>query len=175
MPDRLRAALGLAAGLLTLLLSGCGSTGTPTNTHAGESASSSGAHATKAHFIAQAEAICRTLSEQERPLRERQESLSVDNASSDKAFVALARQVVSFSRAADVRLRALARPAEDRALEQLLTGFAQEIVDANDIAAAAASQSSTIGEDAQGSLRRSIAANSALADTYGMKDCIESE
>jgi hypothetical protein len=175
MPDRLRRALGLAAGLLILLLSGCGSTGTRTNTHADESAPASGAHATKAHFIAQAEAICHTLSEQERPLRGRQESLGVDNASSEKAFVSLARQVVSFSRAADVRLRVLARPADDREIEQLLTSFAQEVVDANDIATAAANQNSTIGEDAQESLRRSIAANSALADAYGMKDCIESE
>ena len=77
MPDWLRAVLGLAAGLLTLLLLGCGSTATRTDTHAGESASTSGAYGTKAHFIAQAEAICRTLSEQERPLRARQESLGI--------------------------------------------------------------------------------------------------
>lgn len=175
---RLRPALGLAAGLATVLLSGCGSSGTPTTAgHASESVSITGTRSTKAHFIAQAEAACRTLTAQEQPLKARQNSLKGLSAeASDKAFVSIARQVVTFSRAADERLRALPRPPADaHAIEALLASFAQEITDTSDIAAAAANQNGTIGEDAEDALKKSIAANSALASAYGMKDCIGGE
>jgi hypothetical protein len=178
MPARLRPALGLAAGLATALLSGCGSSGAPTTSaHAGESASITGTQSTKAHFIAHAEAACRTLSAQEQPLKARQESLKgLPAEASDKAFVSIARQVVTFSRKADEELRALPRPPADaRAIEGLLASFAQEITDTSDIAAAAANQNGTIGEDAEDALKKSIAANSTLAAAYGMKDCIGGE
>jgi hypothetical protein len=178
MLDRLRPALGLAAGLATVLLSGCGSSGTgTTGAYAGQSASTAGVQATTAHFVAQAEAVCHTLSVQEQPLKARQESLKgVPTATSDKAFVSLARQVVTLSRATDEKLRALARPpAAGRAIEQLLSAFAEELVYATNIATAAANEENTPGEDAVNELRKSIAANSALAATYGMKDCIGAE
>jgi len=178
MLDRLRPALGLAAGLATVLLSGCGSTGAgTTGAHAGEPASTAGVRATNARFVAQAETICRALSAQEQPLKARQESLKgLSTPASGKAFVSLAHQVVTFSRAADEKLRALARPPADaRAIEQLLSAFAHELADATNIATAAANEENTPGEDAVNELRKSIAANSALAATYGMKDCIGAE
>jgi hypothetical protein len=171
MPDRPRPALGLAVGLAALLLSGCGGSGTRTGA-AGASAAT-----TKARFVAQAEAVCRALSAQEQPLKARQESLKgLPVAEADKAFVSLARRVVSLSRAAEGKLQALPRPPDDaQAIEKLLTSFSEETADANDIANAAASRESTLGEGAEQALRRSIAANSALADAYGMKACIGSE
>ncbi len=178
MPDRLRPALGLAAGLATVLLSGCGSTGAgTTGARAGESASTAGVQATRAGFVAQAEAVCHTLSVQEQPLKARQESLKgLSTASAGSAFVSIARQVVTFSRAADDKLRALARPPADaQAIDQLLTAFSQEIAYATNIATAAAHEENTPGEDFEHQLRKSIAANSALAAAYGMKDCIGAE
>jgi hypothetical protein len=178
MPARLRPALGLAAGLASVLLSGCGSSGTPTTSaHAGESVSVTGTQSTKAHFVAQAEAACRTLTAQEQPLKARQNSLKGLSAeASDKVFVSIAREVVTFSRSADEKLRALPRPPADaHAIEGLLASFAQEITDTSDIAAAAANQNGTIGEDAEDALKKSIAANSTLAASYGMKDCIGGE
>ncbi len=173
MSDRLRPALGLAAGLAVLSLSGCGGSGTPAAT----SGSTTGAPTTKAHFVAQAEAVCHTLSAQEQPLRARQETLKgLPVATADKDFVALAQRVVTLSKAAERELRALPRPAGDeQAIERLLSGFSIETTDAATIASAAARQENTIGEDAEQALRKSIAADSALANTYGMKDCIGSQ
>jgi hypothetical protein len=178
MPARLRPALGLAAGLAIVSLSGCGSSGTSTTSaHASESVAITGTQSTKAHFIAHAEAVCHTLSKQEKPLKARQESLKGLSAeASDKVFVSIARQVVTFSRAADEKLQELPRPPADaHAIEGLLASFAQEITDTSDIAAAAANQNGTIGEDAENALKKSIAANSTLAATYGMKDCTGGE
>ena len=106
MLDRLRPALGLAAGLAAVLLSGCGPTGAATTgAHAGESTSTAGVQATKARFVAQAEAVCHTLNVQEQPLKARQESLKgLSTAAAGNAFVSIARQVVTFSRAADEKL-----------------------------------------------------------------------
>ncbi len=176
MLDRLRPALGCAVGLVVLSLSGCGGSGTSVGT-AGTSASTTGAPATKARFVAQAEAVCRTLSAQEQPLKRQQESLKgLPVATADKDFVALAQQVVTLSKAAERRLRALPRPpGDDQAIERLLTSFSAETADATAIANAAARQESTIGEDAEQALRKSIAADSALASAYGMQACIGSE
>jgi hypothetical protein len=173
MLDRLRPALGLAAGLAAVTFAGCGSSGT-TGAHAGASGSNTDTQAT---FIARAETICRSLSTQEQPLKARQESLrELSTAASGKTFVSIAREVVALSRATEDKLRTLARPPGDtRAIERLLTTFAQEIVYATNIATAAANEENTPGEDAVKELRKSIAANSALAATYGMEDCIRSE
>jgi hypothetical protein len=178
MPDRLRPAHGLAVGLAVLLLSGCGTAGTRTATaHERVSASTHRTAATKARYIAQAEAVCRALSTQEKSLKARQESLKgLPSASADKAFVSLARHVVALSRAAEGKLHALPPPPADvRAIDVLLTSFSEEIADATDIANAAANQESTIGEAAEGALKKSIADNTSLASAYGMKDCIGSE
>jgi TolA-binding protein len=173
MPDRFRAALGVATALAALLLSACGTTSTPTATVS----TSSPKTGTKSQFIAQAEAICRTLSAHEKPLRARQESLKgLPSAVADRTFVSLARQVVALSRAADRKLVVLPRPTGDRqALEKLLTSYSAEAAAAATIADAAANEEGTVGEDAEAALKRSIAANSPLADAFGMKDCFGSE
>jgi hypothetical protein len=178
MLDRLRPTLGPAAGLAVMLLSGCGSSGAgSTGAHAGESASTARAQATTPRFVIQAEAVCHKLSVQEQPLKARQESLrGLPTASAGRAFVSIARQVVTFSRAADEELGALARPPGDaRAIEQLLSAFSQEIVYATNIATAAANEENTPGEDFEHELRKSIATNSSMAAAYGMKDCIGAE
>ena len=178
MPHRLRPALGLAVALLALLLSGCGTTGTPSATvHAKVSASSPQALPTKASFIAQAQAICRALSAQEAPLKTRQESLKgLPNAAADSAFVSLARHVVALSQAANGKLQALARPPGDAsAISELVRNFSQDATYVADIAEAAVKQESTGGEDAEDLLKRSLARDSRLADAYGMQDCFGSE
>jgi hypothetical protein len=174
MPDRLKPALGLTASLAVLLLSGCGSAGTQAPT---VSAPNSTATTTKAHFIAQAEGICRTLSAQEKPLRAQQESLKrLPTAAAGSAFVSLVRRVVVISDAANSKLHALPQPPGDaQAIDKLLTGFSEEAAEVSSIADAAAGQESTVGEAAEGALKRSIADNSGLADAYGMKECIGSE
>jgi hypothetical protein len=167
MPARLRPALGLAGGLAVLLLAGCGS----------GSASTPGASAAKARFVAEARAVCRTLEAQEQPLKARQESLKGQpTATADKAFVSVARQVVALSRAAEGKLQALPRPAADaHAIAGLLTSFTQEIADVNDVANAVADNQPAIGESADAALRKSIAQNSALARAYGMTACVGGE
>lgn len=177
MLDRLRPALGLTVGLAAVVAAGCGSTGGTGGAHTGTPASSAGTQPTQARFVARAQTICRALSTREQPLKARQESLKgLSTAASGKAFVSIARQVVTLSHTADGRLRTLARPPGDtQAIEQLLTAFSQEIVYATNIATAAANEENTPGEDAVHELRKSIAANSALAATYGMKDCIGAE
>ncbi len=174
MPDRPRPSLGLAVVLAILLLSGCGTTSTPS---AKVSVSTPRGGQTKARFIAQAEAICRTLSAQEQPLKARQESLKqLPTATAEKAFVSLAHQVVVISRAANNKLHALPRPPDDvQAIEKLLAGFSEEVAETTGIANAAVSQESSIGEAAERALKKSIATNSALADEYGIKGCTGSE
>lgn len=178
MPGRPIAALCLAAGIAALLLSGCGGSSTQTVTvQASTPASASGTTVTKGHFVAQADAICRKLSAQEQPLKARQATLrELPNSTAGKIFVSLARQVVTVSRAADGKLRALPRPAADaHAIEMLLTGFSEEVADVSEIASAAVSEENNLAEGAEQGLKRSVAENSAAAAEYGMKDCIGSE
>lgn len=178
MPRRLRPAVGLAVGLAVLMLSGCGSSGTSTATgHTSSAAFSAKAAISKTQFVARAEAICRTLNAQEKPLRERQESLKGLPADTTAAkFVSLVNQVVVLSRAAEAKLQALPRPAGDaQAIETLLTGFSDETTDATAIAKAASNQESTPGEDAEDALKRAVEGISTLANTYGMKNCVGSD
>jgi len=178
MSRRPRAALCLAAGVGALLLSGCGGSTTRTVTvQASAPSSPSGKAVTKAHFVVQAEAICRTLSAQEQPLKARQATLrELPNSTAGKIFVSLAHQVVTVGRAADGKLRALPRPPADaHAIEMLLTGFSEEVADASDIASAAVSEENNLAEGAEQALKRSVAENSSAAAEYGMKDCIGSE
>jgi hypothetical protein len=174
MRDQLRGALGFAAILAALLCAGCGSSSTPsTSTQANQSTST----ATRAQFVAQAERICSTLSQQEKPLKARQETLKqLPAAAAAKAFVALVHQVVALSRATASKLQALPQPAGDtQSIKKLLSSFSGEAGDAIAIANAAASQEASTGEAVQDALRRTIAENRALAAEYGMKDCIGSE
>ncbi|MGD0452563.1 MAG: hypothetical protein ABSB69_03120 [Solirubrobacteraceae bacterium] len=174
MPDRLRPALGLAMAAAAVLLSGCGSAGKPAAT---AHTTAQGPPTTKARFVAQAGAICHTLSAQEKLLKARQEALKgLPAQSADTAFVALVDQLVADSRAAESKLRALGRPAGDaRAIEGLLSALSEEATDASGIAKAADNQENSLGEAAEQALKRSVAANSALAAAYGMSDCIGSE
>lgn len=170
----LRGALGLTVMLAGLLFSGCGSGGTGTAT---APASASHALSTRAHFTEQAEAVCRTLSQEAKPLRARQESLrGLPAAAAAGAFVSLARESVAISQAAEGKLRALPRPPADaHAIEQLLRTFSGEVTDATAIARAAANQESALGEAAEGALKKSAQNNIGLADEYGMRLCIASE
>jgi hypothetical protein len=168
MPNRSRPALGFAIVLSTALLCGCGSSGKQTVTTA--PAPSAGGP-TKAQFVAQAEAICRGLSNQEKPLEASQASLS-GGGSAATTFASLAHQVVVLSKAAETKLQALPRPAADAtAIGTLLTSFTDDVADASALAQAAVKEESSAGEAAENSLRRSIAAHSQLAGEYGMKLC----
>jgi hypothetical protein len=174
MPDRLRAALTAAVVIAGPLLSGCGSTSTPTTN---PSPSVSAAGQTKAHFVAEAEVICSALSRQEVPLKARQESLKrLPSTSAAQAFVTLARQFVAYSQTADAKLHALPRPPGDTgAIARLLSNFSEEVADAGRIAIAAASQESPVGEVAEKALERSAAETTGLAGEYGMKLCMGGE
>jgi hypothetical protein len=182
MPDRSRPALGLAAPLLALaaplcvlVLSACGSSGSTTTTATGAATTAAGGAAgpTKAEFVARAESICRTLGDAEKPLEAKQASLRGESTStSQSAFVALGRQVVSLSRAAEAKLRALPRPAADAAaIGTLLDAFAHDVADAEELVQAAAKEESTLGLAAEETLRKSISKNSALAAEYGATLC----
>lgn len=178
MRDRLRPALGLVASLIAMLVAACGGGGaTNASIRANAPASAPDALPTKAHFVAQAQAICSALSAQEKPLKARQESLKgLPATSADTAFVALVHQLVTLSRVADAKLEALPRPAGDaHAIEKLLTGFSEETTEASAIAKAADNQESTLGEASEDALKRLIADNSVAANEYGMSDCIGSE
>ncbi len=174
MPDRFRPALGVVLAIGAPLLAACGHTSTTTSNTV--SASSPGA-ATRAQFVARAEAVCHALTAQERPLRARQESLKgLAPAAAQTTFVSLARQVVALSRATAGELEALPRPAADRAaIEKLLRAYSEETADVSNLAEAAAHQDAALGEQAQRVLKRSIAANIELASTFGMKSCLGSE
>jgi hypothetical protein len=168
MPNRSRPALGLALVLVTALLCGCGSSGKSVVT---TTPAASAGGPTKAQFVAQAEAICRMLSTQEKPLEASQASLT-GGGSSGTTFASLARQVVALSKAAETKLVALPRPPADAAaIGTLLASFTTDVNDANALAQAAVKQESSAGEAAEGALRRSIAAHGQLASEYGMKLC----
>lgn len=174
MRDQLKGARGLVVVLACLLCSACGSSGTPTtSTPATRSAST----ASKAQFVAHAERICSTLSQQEKPLKARQETLKqLPPAVAEKAFVAIVRQVIALTRAAAGKLQTLPQPTGDtQAIHNLLSSFSEESSDATAIASAATGQEASSGEAVQGALRKLIADNRALAAEYGMKDCIGSE
>jgi hypothetical protein len=177
MRDQLRPALVVVMIVAGLLSAGCGSSDNhAASVHAGAESTPTGV-STKAQFVTQAQAICQGLSASEKPLKARQETLkSLPSAAADKLFVSLVDQVVKLSRAADSRLEALARPADDSsAISKLLAGFTAEINDAVGIARAARSEESTSGEASEDALKRSIAANIAAAGAFGMRACFGSE
>jgi hypothetical protein len=160
----------------TLGATGCGSTSTPTATTNAATTSTKSA-ATKAQFVAQAEAICRRLSVEEKPLKASQESLKgASAAASAQTFASLADHVVTLSRTADGRLRAIPQPpGEAAAINELLTVYSEEIGDVSNIAYFITHEENSAGEAAAAALKRSIATNSATARGFGMKDCIEAE
>ncbi len=157
---------------LVLLLTGCGGSGTPTKTIPQSPAEASAA---KARFIARAKVICGALGTQEKALRLRQEGLKgLSSQSAVTEFVSLVHQLVADSHAAEGKLRALPA-ANARAIARLLGAMSEEAAAASGIAKAAGNQESALGEVAERTLRRTVAANSALAATYGMGACVGSE
>jgi hypothetical protein len=160
-----------------VLCSGCGSSSTNSTGGRTSGTSSTSASTTKAQFVAQAEAICRTLSSQEKPLKARQESLkNLSPETGDTEFVAIVSKVVAYSQAAASKLEALPLPPDDApAIEKLLLSFSEETGDAKAIEQAARKQESTPGEDAEDALRRTLDENLPQAEAYGMKDCIAAE
>jgi len=127
--------------------------------------------------VARAEAVCRALSAQEKPLKARQEALKgLSPEVADAKFVEIVGKVVAYSQTAAGELAAIPRPAADaQPIEKLESSFSQETADAKTIDQAARKQESDLGEDAQDALRKTIDENLPQAEAYGMKDCIAAE
>lgn len=168
-----RAALGLAAALAGIGAAGCGST----SSHPASGAPTAATRQAEARFIAGAQAICRAVSAQQKPLRARQESLkSLPPAVSDRDFVALADEVVTLSSSAYTHLSALPRPAGERAeIEKLLAAYQGQTRDAANLAYAVAHKEDPVGEAAAGALKHSIEVNAHEAARLGMGACMEGE
>ena len=178
MAHRPRAALGIAVAITTLGAAGCGSSSSETATsNASTSAAGTKSTTTKAQFVARAEAICRRLSAEEKPLKASQESLKgASAASAQQTFVSLADKVVKLSRTAEGQLRAIPPPrGEAAAIDQLLAVYREEATDVSNIAYFLTHQENSAGEAAAQALKRSVTGIVATARSYGMKDCIESE
>jgi hypothetical protein len=178
MAHRPRAALGIVVAITTLGAAGCGSSSSQTATsNASTSATSTKSTTTKAQFVARAEAICRRLSAEEKPLKASQESLKgASAASAQQTFVSLAKEVVKLSRATEGQLRAIPPPpGEAAAIGRLLAVYREEATDVSNIAYFLTHQESSAGEAAAQALKRSVTGILATARSYGMKDCIESE
>jgi hypothetical protein len=178
MAHRPRAALGIVVAVATLGAAGCGSSSSQTTTsNASTPAASAKSTTTKAQFVAQAEAICRRLSAEEKPLKASQESLKgASAASAQQTFVSLAGKVVKLSRTAEGQLRAIPPPpGEAAAIDQLLAVYREEATDVSNIAYFLTHQENSAGEAAAQALKRSVTGIVATARSYGMKDCIESE
>lgn len=178
MANRPRTVLSLAMTLAALGATGCGSTSTQSGSgQAATSAETAKSAPTRAQFVAQAENICRMLSSQEKPLKARQESLKgLSTASYNKAFVAVANQVVALSRTATARLQALPRPPGDaKTIEKALAIYSEEVTDVANISYDVANQESSAGEAAVAALKRSIANNSGAAESFGLKGCSGAE
>jgi hypothetical protein len=177
MGGPLRGVFGFAAVLSAVLCTGCGSSSSGSADARTGGSGSTSSSATKAQFVAQAEAICRTLSAQEKPLKARQQALKGLSAeAADAEFVEIVGKVVAYSQAAESKLSALTRPAADaQSIETLLSSLSQETTDAKAIEQAARKQESSSGEQAQDALKRTIDENLPEAEKYGMKECIAAE
>jgi hypothetical protein len=178
MAHRPRAALGIVVAITTLGAAACGSSSSQTATsNASTSAAGTKSTTTKAQFVARAEAICRRLSAEEKPLKASQESLKgASAAAAQQTFVSLAGKVVKLSRTAEGQLRAIPPPpGEAAAIDQLLAVYREEATDVSNIAYFLTHQENSAGEAAAQALKRSVTGIVATARSYGMKDCIESE
>jgi hypothetical protein len=178
MAHRPRAALGIVVAITTLGAAGCGSSSSQTTTsNASTPAATTKSTTTKAQFVARAEAICRRLSAEEKPLKASQESLKgASAASAQQTFVSLADKVVKLSRTAEGQLRAIPPPpGEAAAIDQLLAVYREEASDVSNIAYFLTHQENSAGEAAAQALKRSVTGIVATARSYGMKDCIEAE
>jgi hypothetical protein len=168
MGARPTCALGVLAAAAALAISGCGAGSA--HTSASQQSTPSGA----SRFAAQAEHICARVSAEEAPLKARQEALKrVTAGSPQRAFVALAHQLVAISRAAKAKLEALPRPAGDETkIATLLTVYGDEIADVATLASAVANQEGPTGEGAESALKRAIAVSRGEAKRFGLERCM---
>lgn len=182
----IRSCSALATALVALAATGCGSTSTKTvaestspqavAVHARTTTSSPPA---RAQFIAQADAVCRTLKSEQAPLEARVHALngsSENSPSNYKALAVLLRQSVRFARTADAKLQSLSKPPGDRAtIEKLFAGYSEEATDATKFADALAREERGAWEAAERALTKAIARDRGLARGYGFRVCGTSE
>jgi hypothetical protein len=170
MADRPKVVLGLVATVAAVALAGCGGSSATSSTGRTTAESS----ATKAQFVTQAEAICRKLAVQEKPLKLREESSKhLTVIAAERAFIKLVGELVDFSNTAGSKLKALPRPPGDTAkIQQLLEAFRAETADVAEIARAVSHQEAANGEAAAASLKRSVNNNTLAAEGLGMKECL---
>jgi hypothetical protein len=188
----LRSSSALAAAFVALATAGCGSTtntvhSAATSTNPSTEASTvtlrSKGHETavptKAQYIAQADAICRTLKSQQAPLKARVRALngsSQNTPSAIKALAPLVHQSVRFSRAADAKLESLSKPTGERGtIEKLLAGYSEEARHATNFADALEHEERGAWEAAEKALAKTLGLDRSLAHGYGFKVCGNSE
>jgi hypothetical protein len=151
-----------------LLAAGCGKTSVSTSTATAPAATPAVGGPAQAHFIARAEKICARLKSQER-------RLSAGALKGPRAASLLRRNIV-FARAADAKLEALTRPTADAAsIEQLLTGFNEEVTAAGNFADALANKGTGGQAAALSVLGKLVTSNRAAAASLGLKACAASE
>ena len=132
--------------------------------------------ATTARFIVAADAICGALHSQQQPLNARAQALTNETAAARAQLRALLRQSVVFARAAEARLRALPRPPTDAAaIDKLLAGYDQEAAEVTSFADSLANQEPERQKFSAGSLERTTASDSKLAESLGLKACAASQ
>jgi hypothetical protein len=185
----IRSSSALATGLAALAATGCGSTSTKTGpAHTATSAAALETHTatdhlsqrpTKAQFIGEADAICRTLKSEQAPLKARVRALNASSENLPAAYKALApllRQSVGFARTADSKLQALPKPPGDAGrIEKLLTGYSEEAADVTNFADALGKEERGAWEASEKALAKALARDRGLARGYGFKVCGTSE
>lgn len=159
--------------LVAMAVAGCGSTGAPSaSVHAETSAETPTSSATTAHFIAAADAICRALHSQQEPLDARVQTLTHETAAARAQLQELIRQSVVFARAADAKLQALPQPPSEAAdIDRLLAGYAHEAAEVSSFAGSLTNQELERQRFFSGSLERTTASDSKLAESLGLKVC----
>jgi hypothetical protein len=170
MSPRPNLRLGLLVASAAIGLAGCGSS---SSNSSATSQSASLEAAARTQFVTQAERICSKLSSAEAPLKARQEALKgAAEAPSEKAFVSIAGQVVTLSRAAAKQLARIPRPAADAtAITIMLNVYNDEIADVSDLAHNVSEQEGTSGEAAESALKRAVATDRVEAQRFGIKAC----
>jgi hypothetical protein len=165
--------LPLLLTFVAVAAAGCGSTSTPSaSVRAQASAGRTTPSATTAGFIAGADAICQTLHSQQERLNGRVQALTHETAAARTQLQALIRQSVVFARAADAKLQALPQPpSEAAAIDRLLAGYAHEAAEVSSFAGSLTNQELERQRFFSGSLERTTASDSKLAESLGLKVC----
>lgn len=166
----------LLVTFVAMAVVGCGSTGTPSGSiHAATSAGTPTSSATTARFIARANAICQALHSQQEGLNAHVHALTHETAAARAQLQALIRQSVVYARAADTKLQALPRPpSEAAAIDRLFAGYAREAAEVSSFAGSLTNQELERQRFFSGSLERTTASDSKLAESLGLKVCAAS-